>query len=231
MVDDQVTAAAVLAGDAGIAAAFGLVAASPAAPAVRVRLVGLLAASIRTTVAGELLDVRSELSAPHEVEALAVAELKTATYSGQMPLLAGGLLAGADPDQLAALGQIGLRLGVAYQLVDDELGVFGDPATTGKSVLSDLRDGKRTALLRTTWELADESGRDVLHRHVGRRDLDELGAARVRAVMRATGAVEQVREVARAATRSAVELAAAQLPAPLADHLDSLIDDLTERGH
>ncbi|MBU4215253.1 MAG: polyprenyl synthetase family protein [Actinobacteria bacterium] len=230
VVDDQVTAAAVLAGDAGIAAAFGLVAAAPAAPAVRVRLVELLAASIRTTVAGELLDVRAELSAPYEVEALAVAELKTADYSGRMPLLAGGLLAGAGPDQLAALGEIGLRLGVAYQLVDDELGVFGDPAVTGKSVLSDLRDGKRTALLRTTWELADEAGRDVLRRHIGHRDLDELGAARVRAVMRATGAVESVRAVARAATRSAVELAGARLPATLADHLGTLVGDLTERG-
>ncbi|MCG2797026.1 MAG: polyprenyl synthetase family protein [Cellulomonas sp.] len=230
VIDHQVTAAAVLAGDAGIAAAFGLIAAVPAPASVRVRLVELFAASIRTTVAGELLDMRAELIAPHEVPALTVAELKTAAYSGQLPLVAGGMVAGAEPEELAALAQVGLRLGIAYQLADDELGVFGDPAVTGKSVLSDLRDGKRTALLRTTWERADEDARQVLRRHVGDRELDELGAARVRAVMRSSGAVEQVRAVARTYLGSAVELARAQLPAAFAGQLDALVDGLVTRG-
>jgi geranylgeranyl diphosphate synthase type II len=230
VIDHQVTAAAVLAGDAGIAAAFGLIAAAPAPPPVRVRLVELFATSIRTTVAGELLDMRAELIAPHEVPALTVAELKTAAYSGQLPLVAGGTVAGAEPDELAALAQVGLRLGIAYQLADDELGVFGDPAVTGKSVLSDLRDGKRTALLRTTWERADEDARQVLRRHVGDRDLDELGAARVRAVMRSSGAVEQVRAVARTYLDSAVELARAQLPVAFAEQLDILVAGLVTRG-
>ena len=73
-------------------------------------------------------------------------ELKTAAYSFQVPLQAGALLAGADAEEAAALGDIGSQLGVAYQLIDDVLGTFGDPAVTGKSIESDLREGKSTIL-------------------------------------------------------------------------------------
>ena len=73
-------------------------------------------------------------------------ELKTASYSFRFPLQTGALLAGASMAEAAALADIGGQLGVAYQLIDDVLGTFGDPAMTGKSVDSDLREGKSTIL-------------------------------------------------------------------------------------
>ena len=57
------------------------------------------------------------------------------------------MLAGADDETVARLGEAGRVLGIAFQLVDDLLGVFGDPARTGKSVTSDLRTRKQTPLL------------------------------------------------------------------------------------
>jgi geranylgeranyl diphosphate synthase, type I len=56
----------------------------------------------------------------------------------------GAVLAGADDEVVAALAEYGEQLGMAFQLVDDVLGIDGDPAVTGKSASSDLRAGKRS---------------------------------------------------------------------------------------
>ncbi|GEK20232.1 polyprenyl synthetase family protein [Cellulomonas xylanilytica] len=228
---DQVQAAGLLAGDLAIASAFALVASAPADPAALLRVVRLLAEGIETTVVGELLDVTGALSSPRDVDALAVAELKTAAYSGSMPLVVGAVLAGADDAQVARLGAVGSALGVAFQLADDDLGVFGDPAVTGKSVLSDLREGKRTELLRRAYAMADDAGCALLDAHVGRADLDEEGAAAVRRVLVASGALDAVRELTRATGLRARELAVDGVPEPLGGYLVGVVDDLVGRGH
>jgi len=230
-VADQVLAAGVLAGDLAIASAFSLVADAPAEPATLLRVVGLLGQGIETTVVGELLDVTASLSSPGDVDALAVAELKTAAYSGALPLVVGAVLAGADEERVAQLRAVGLALGVAFQLTDDELGVFGDPEVTGKSVLSDLREGKRTELLRRAYWLADAAGCAVLDAQVGRPDLDDAGAAAVRQVMVSSGALDEVRELTRRTGQCARELALGGLPEPLGGYLVGVVDDLVGRGH
>jgi len=231
VVSDQVLAASLLAGDLAIASAFALVASAPADRAALLRVVGLLAEGIETTVVGELLDVTASLSSPRDVDALAVAELKTAAYSGSLPLVVGAVLAGADEEQVARLGAVGSALGVAFQLADDDLGVFGDPAVTGKSVLSDLREGKRTELMRRAYAMADEAGCAVLDAHVGRADLDDAGAAAVRDVLVASGALDSVRELTRQTALHARELALDGVPEPLGGYLVGVVDDLVGRGH
>lgn len=228
-VDEQATAAALLAGDAGLVAAFRLVTAAPLPSAARIGLVDLLARGVETTVAGELLDVAAELEHPAQVDALLVAELKTAGYSFRVPLVCGALAAGAGEGAVDVLARAGTALGLAYQLTDDELGVFGDSGATGKSVLSDLREGKRTELLRQAWTRTDDAGRAVLERHVGDPGLDESAARDVREVLRSSGALDATRELAAAAaSRAAQEVAA--LPEPLGEYLRSVVDEICGRG-
>jgi geranylgeranyl diphosphate synthase type I len=74
--------------------------------------------------------------------------LKTGSYTVEGPLKLGALLAGAKPATLAALSRYGRPAGVAFQLRDDLLSLFGDPKQTGKPLASDLTSGKRTLLLR-----------------------------------------------------------------------------------
>ena len=226
--EDQVLAAALLGGDLALTGAFDLVARAPIAPELRLGAVQLLVRAVTTTVGGELLDVAAELHLPTNVDALLIAELKTAAYTCSGPLMVGALLAGADGTTRAQLDRLGIALGVAFQLVDDELGIFGDPAQTGKSVLSDIREGKRTELLRLSYLLADNAGRAVLDQHVGRPDLDDDDAALVRAVISGSGALDRTRAVALGAARTARETAQL-LPAPLADYLCALIDELAGR--
>ena len=100
------------------------------------------------SAAGELLDI--EFAVPHAGttvdEVLGMERLKTAAYSFEAPLQAGAVLAGASTETVAGLGEVGHSMGIAYQIADDLLGVFGHPSSTGKSTLGDLREGKMTVL-------------------------------------------------------------------------------------
>jgi geranylgeranyl diphosphate synthase, type I len=82
---------------------------------------------------------------------------KTASYTVSRPLQLGAAAAADRPEVQAAFHELGTSLGVAFQLRDDVLGVFGDPAVTGKPSGDDLRSGKRTVLLAEAVELADKS--------------------------------------------------------------------------
>lgn len=76
----------------------------------------------------------------------------------------GGMLAGADAAQLAALSEYGANLGLAFQIADDLLDYTGDPKETGKPVCSDLREGKMTLpLILALADVSDAERRDLLH--------------------------------------------------------------------
>ncbi|MEV4346578.1 polyprenyl synthetase family protein [Actinoplanes sp. NPDC049596] len=116
-------------------------------------------------IAGQYLDVLGEAEPDTwSVErALLVARHKTASYTIQRPLQFGLALAGlADPEIDLAYGRYGLAVGEAFQLRDDMLGVYGDPAVTGKPAGDDLRTGKPTALLMLARRLASPAQREAL---------------------------------------------------------------------
>lgn len=120
------------------------------------------------TVAGQYLDVLGE-NDPESWSvdrALRVARYKTASYTVQRPLLFGACLAGvpADDPLVSAYTRYGLAVGEAFQLRDDLLGVYGDPAATGKPAGDDLRTGKPTTLLMLARELATPAQLTALER-------------------------------------------------------------------
>ncbi len=114
-------------------------------------------------MAGQYLDVLEENAAPTRDRGEAVERAnrvmlyKTAKYSLEAPLLIGAALGGASESQRAGLSKFGIPLGLAFQLRDDVLGVFGDPEVTGKPAGDDLREGKRTVLTGLTLESVPNS--------------------------------------------------------------------------
>lgn len=176
--DDYARTAGILAGDLALAAAIRTVATCGASTQTVGRLLDLFDGALHTTAAGELADVRLSLGVETASlsESLAMAANKTSAYSFSLPLQAGAVLAGADESLVDRLGQAGRALGIAFQLTDDLIGVFGDPLRTGKSTTSDLRAGKQTPLLahaRSTPEwtrISPYLGRDLTQ--------DELAEAR-----------------------------------------------------
>ncbi len=198
-------AAALLAGDLALAGTVQLVAGC-GAPTERVaRLLALLDDALLDSAAGELADVRATLDDSLPVaEVLRTEELKTAAYSFSLPLQAGAVLAGASEEVVTEVGEIGRLLGIAYQLRDDLGGMFGDETSTGKNPLSDLREGKRTALLA---HAAATDAWDQVRPHVGDPDVDTAALARVRRLLIECGARTSVEQLADQHERAARERA------------------------
>ena len=112
-------------------------------------------------IVGQWLDLdAAEDDVTTERRARLVARLKSGRYSVEEPLAIGACLAGGTRELLAALGRFGAPLGEAFQLRDDLLGTFGERASVGKPVDSDIREGKRTVLFaKTMAALAGEEKR------------------------------------------------------------------------
>jgi len=144
-------------------------------------------------MAGQFLDLLEQVHGGGSIErALRVARYKSAKYTIERPLHLGGTLAGATAETLAAYSAYGLPLGEAFQLRDDVLGVYGDPAATGKPAGDDLREGKRTALVAAAMEAATPAQAAVVRRHLGDPHLDDAGVVAVRRVISETGALRRV---------------------------------------
>lgn len=156
-------------------------------------------AQMRTEVTvGQYLDMLSQTvpwdddHAGAERRARHVIRAKSARYSVEHPLTMGTALAGGSPEQIAAIARVGLPLGEAFQLRDDVLGVFGDPAVTGKPAGDDLREGKRTVLVVRAVAAATPAERATIHRDLGRLDLDDAEIDRLRDIIVGTGALASV---------------------------------------
>ena len=161
--------------------------------------------------AGQLLDLLEQATAEGTVPgAMRVVRYKAAKYTVERPLHVGAALAGADDALLGGLSGFGLPVGEAFQLRDDVLGVFGEPAVTGKPAGDDLREGKRTVLLARALESADPAGRELLHRSVGDPALTEDDVVGLRAVIAESGALAAVeQQITELAEQAQAALAAA----------------------
>jgi geranylgeranyl diphosphate synthase type I len=222
-------AAAILSGDAllALAAEVLLEAPSPhAAEAAR-----QLAATVRQLVRGQVEDVAFERRGDVGVEeCLAMAAGKTGSLLATSASI-GAVLAGAPPALTAALYTFGAEVGAAFQLVDDLLGIWGDPAVTGKPVLSDLRSRKKSLPVTYVVHHGDAAGRELAHWLAGSGEAGEDELRRAAALVDSGGGRDwAAAEARRRMTLAEKALAGADLPArPLAE-LVALGRYLTDRS-
>ena len=183
---------AILLGDLLLSSAVLGFARAEVSPDARERLLALLEQTIFETVAGEHADVALSdgIIAPDLRTILSTSAYKTSTYSFVLPLRAAAVLAGSSPAAEDHLTSIGRHLGLAYQLQDDLLSVFGDPEQHGKDAYSDLREGKETAIIAYARMTSQWEG---IRRHFGRADLSATEGAEVREGLRGCGAESFVR--------------------------------------
>jgi geranylgeranyl diphosphate synthase type I len=153
-----------------------------------------ISAAMRTEVmAGQYLDVVEQARGATTVErALRVARYKAAKYTVERPLHLGAAIANAGRDVVAAYSRYGVAVGEAFQLRDDLLGVFGEPADTGKPAGDDLREGKQTVLVALAVERGSPDDRRLLNDVLGRTDLTEVDVARARSVITSCGAAAEI---------------------------------------
>jgi len=155
------TSLAICAGEIAIFLAFEALAALPGPRPRRAAVEELFASEFGLVGLGQMLDIEAgSCRGPvTERRILEIYRAKTARYSFYLPLAAGWTLSGGAGRERPALERLGEDLGLAFQIKDDELGLFGNAATIGKPVGSDIRQGKRT--LYAARLLARAEGRDA----------------------------------------------------------------------
>ncbi|WP_371842304.1 polyprenyl synthetase family protein [Rhodococcus triatomae] len=190
-------AVAILLGDLALAWADDMVRESGIDPAAAARIAPVWSGMRTEVLGGQFLDICNEASADESVEAaMRVNRFKTAAYTIERPLHLGAALAGADETIVGAYRRFGTDVGIAFQLRDDLLGVFGDPEVTGKPSGDDLRAGKRTVLFALALERADRddpAAAEFLRSRIG-SDLSESDVDEVREIIVRVGAVSEVEQ-------------------------------------
>jgi geranylgeranyl diphosphate synthase type I len=198
-------AAAILLGDLLLSWSWSMVSAAARELAQGAGAMVAFDAMCTEMMAGQYLDVLEQARGGYSVEtALRVARFKSSKYTVERPLHLGAAAGGGSTELMASLSAFGVPLGEAFQLRDDVLGVFGDPARTGKPAGDDLREGKRTVLVALAHDQADAPGRAALEAGLGDGDIDADGISRLRDIIVGTGALDEVERMIAERTQSAL---------------------------
>jgi geranylgeranyl diphosphate synthase type I len=181
----------------------------------------------------DILEERSWRSQPDSEQlprAHRVIVHKAARYSVEAPLAIGAAMGGASAEQLDALRSFGLPLGIAFQLRDDLLGVFGDPEVTGKPAGDDLREGKRTVLIALARTSLPGNARNTIDELLGDPELDREQVQMLQNTIRDSGAIEKVeRMIAHNVGLARTALNAAPIAREARDQLGTLVETVTNR--
>ena len=184
----------------------------------------------REVIGGQMLDISLEAEGSEDASlADSVNRFKTAAYTIERPLHLGAAVAGASDQLIAAFRGYGHDIGIAFQLRDDLLGVFGDPAVTGKPAGDDLREGKRTVLLSLALQRADESDPAAaaeLRRLIGQTE-DPQEIARMAEIIEASGAPDVVEQRISDLTRSGL---AHLHDAPVSPEVTTTLEELARKS-
>lgn len=189
----------------GMSLAETIILETPLSDKVRVRLLTSLHGNLIHTVHGQLRDIWNEaLPTVNEKDALQVAELKTAYYTFVNPLEMGALLAGVDDTALQHLRRYGLKAGIAFQIVDDIIGMFSSSAKSGKSAMDDMMEGKMTILTTFALAHATPAQQNYLQQALGNKQITQREFARCQEIITTTGALSHAQQLASRYTEEAL---------------------------
>ncbi len=188
------TGVGIVTGDALLTLAFEVLLSDPSPP--RVRAAKNLAEAVSAMNAGQSMDMAfEEKSSVTLEECLAMERGKTGallTYASSV----GAILAGADDAVVDGLAEYGAHLGVAFQAVDDLLGIWGDPERTGKPAGADLRERKKSVPVVIALN-SGTSAADELAELYARAELDAADVSAATALVEAGGGRDETQALAR----------------------------------
>lgn len=224
------TSAAVLAGGTLISSAYELIGEAELSKKDYEIATKLLATGVFEVAGGELLD--TEASFLHgSYDPLVVYRYKTASYSVIAPLLTGASLSPAKYSQktLGQLRDFATNLGIAYQIQDDILGVFGDESITGKSATGDLREGKQTLLIDLFKKAANSEQLQFFEQSFGNSAATDAQLLKLKELLKSSGALAAAQAEETRYKGQALAAIADLSDATLRDNLLALARSLTDR--
>ena len=187
---------AIVLGDIGFFLAIRLIAQSNFREGVKNQAIDYFTKICLKTFYGEILDVAlsrlGKINSRGDV--LNIARLKTSYYSVAGPLCLGVILAGGSDSLVQKVENFGQALGIALQIQDDINGIFGSKDKIGKSVTSDIEEGKQTLLAYFVYQKADKKQKKILKRYYGKK-VGNDGLEAIKQVLVQTGALQKTQKV------------------------------------
>lgn len=158
---------------------------------------------------------------------------KTAIYTYENPLHIGAILAGAKKSDLDLLSQYAIPGGIAFQIQDDILGLFGNEEKTGKPANSDLKQGKITLLITQALKNGSPAQIKKLKQIWGNKNLTETDANKARKIVIDTGSLDYSKKVsikwAKKAQATIPEMRKRKWNKEAVDYLDGIAQYMVER--
>lgn len=217
--------ASILVGDFLFARAFNLMVETGSMEAL-----GILSNAASVIAEGEVQQLASLRNlAMSEADYMDVIKAKTAALFAAATEVS-PVIAGLDDTRRAALRDYGLKLGLAFQLIDDALDYGGQQAALGKSVGDDFREGKMTLPVIRALAKADAKERDFWRKVVVDRDQDDLDLQRAVSILRKSGALDETIQMARRFSVEAIEALDIFEESPLRDCLQNLAAYVVSRA-
>lgn len=169
--------------------------------------------AINVTAYGQVRDIyNQQVLNASENDVMEVHRLKTAHYTYFNPIQLGATLAGQEEESINKFKTYTEKAGIAFQIQDDILGVFGDPKDTGKSNMDDIMEGKATLLTVYARQHATSSQIEVLNKSIGNRKLSKELFENVQSILIETGSLEYSKKIAHQLVLEAKESMYHQFP-------------------
>ena len=195
---------AVLAGDALFAKAYQIIA-NLDVPADKMRdTLKYVAQAVWDLARGQQMDINNEGQIVSEEVYLETIKLKTSVLFAAAAA-GGAIIGGAKPEEVKAINEYAIELGLGFQMFDDYLGVAGDSSKTGKSVGNDIRKGKCTCMVTNT--IANLKDPELLAEFksiLGNLDATDEQCARAKKIMEDVGAIDYNLNLAKQKVENAI---------------------------
>lgn len=183
----------ILSGDLACQMAYEIISDSNFPVKTKNALSKLVSDEVSKVIFGQIHDILLNYDFPvgyKESDITKVHYYKTATYTFRLPLFAGAILAGAKPADLENLEKYAMPCGIAFQIRDDILGVFGKEEETGKETMGDLIEGKKTLLVTQAYKKATANQKELLNKYLGKKNLKISEAHEVRQIFKETKSLD-----------------------------------------
>ncbi len=225
---------AILAGDMCQCLALDLLSSLNFPLELKLRVIKKINDAIIKTVLGQELDLRLEAAGVSKTkDILRMYRLKTPQYSFECPLQMGVILAEGRLRDLQLVSEYAIPLGIAFQIQDDILGLFGDKKNTGKSIGADLKQGKQTLLVAKALEKGSKKERKIIREALGNKNLTKHQIEEARRIIKENGALSYAKKLSRTqlqrAKRALQKMQKQNYNQEALEALESIADFMIER--
>lgn len=197
---------AIIAGDLAFNFAYEIIDDSKFENSCKIQALKLFLSLVTKVNYGQVLDIIPMNSKTSQKDVDLVHMNKTASYTGELPLLVGATLAGADKNLLKTLDLFAKKIGQAFQIQDDMIGIFGNEKETGKPADSDIREGKKTLLIVKALEKANDNEKKIIINCLGNNKGNEKEIQEVRKIIYKIGSLDYSIEKAKKLISEAIKI-------------------------